>query len=135
MKMFDSSIAERSRRDRIPLNVVTFGYTTRKIGALWSRASPAERGPCGLVCLCVAFRSDDADEDIDDEDIEEDLHQTLGKKLIQNSKEKLDFNWFSTNFYLSPWWDQVYNFGWHFYREQSPWCQHLYFRNEICKHV
>merc|ERR1711988_1202117 len=61
-----------------------------------------------------------------------DLYQSLGKQLIKNKQNQLNFNWFDTDFYLSPWWDQVYNFGWHFLREQNPWCQHLYFRKTIC---
>merc|ERR1712146_710278 len=60
-----------------------------------------------------------------------DLYRRLGKTIIGNKQNQLDFRWFDTNFYLSEWWNQVYNFGWHFHREQNPWCQHLFFRKKI----
>ena len=53
----------------------------------------------------------------------------------QNGDVDLTFDWFdATRFYLSPWWDQVYNFGCQFYhreQQQNPWCQHLHFRKNI----
>ena len=60
-----------------------------------------------------------------------DLYRSLGKAIVGNKQNNLDFSCFDTKFYLSEWWDQVYNFGWHFHRKENPWCQHLYFRKKI----